>query len=114
MITPKHINGTNTFTEKIEELVGFKSPYDPKLLASYPQRTRWDISDTKICFSSEFCSGNLAKVTRGQSKNCFDLWVCSDSAPFLEGDYYRTWFYFSITGVPSGEMLTFTFKNLNN
>lgn len=112
LVSPKHISGTTC--DVPEELVGFKSPYDPKQLASYPQRTRWEIPDSKIVFSSEFCSGNLAKATRGQNKNCFDLWVCSDSAPFLEGDYYRTWFYFSITGVPSGEVLTFTFKNLNN
>ena len=48
------------------------------------------------------------------NKNCYDLWVAADSAPFLEGDYYKTWFYFSVTGVPVGEQLTFTFKNLNN
>lgn len=40
--------------------------------------------------------------------------MAADSAPFLEGDFYRTWFYFSVTGVPQGEQLTFTFKNLNN
>ena len=27
---------------------------------------------------------------------------------------YRTWFYFSVTGVPEGESLTFTIKNMNN
>ena len=32
----------------------------------------------------------------------------------MEGEYYRTWFYFSVTGVPQGELLTFTFKNLSN
>jgi hypothetical protein len=32
----------------------------------------------------------------------------------MEGDYYKTWFYFSVTGIPQGEMVTFTFKNLNN
>jgi len=47
-------------------------------------------------------------------KNCYDLWVASDAAPHMEGNYYRTWFYFSVTGVPQGEQLTFTFKNLNN
>lgn len=40
--------------------------------------------------------------------------MAADSAPFLEGDFYKTWFYFSVTGVPQGEQLTFTFKNLNN
>ena len=32
----------------------------------------------------------------------------------MEGDYYKTWFYFSVTGIPQGELITFTFKNLNN
>jgi cytosolic carboxypeptidase protein 5 len=29
-------------------------------------------------------------------------------------DGYKTWFHFSVHGVPQGEQLTFTFKNLNN
>jgi len=32
----------------------------------------------------------------------------------MDGEYYRTWFYFSVTGVSQGELLTFTFKNLSN
>ena len=100
--------------QKIEEPLYFKSPHDPKLLQSYPQRTRTEIADTKIVFSSDFCSGNLDRVQKGFNKNCYDLWVAADSAPFLEGDFYKTWFYFSVTGVPQGEQLTFTFKNLNN
>jgi hypothetical protein len=40
--------------------------------------------------------------------------VSPDAAPYIEGDYYRTWFYFSVAGVPQGDQLTFTFRNLNN
>ena len=65
-------------------------------------------------FNSDFCSGNLARAQRGYLKNSFDLWVASDASPHMESEYYRTWFYFSVTGVPAGEMLTFTFKNLSN
>jgi hypothetical protein len=74
------------------------------------------IPDSKIVISSNFCSGNLARATRSASqKNEFNLWVASDSEPhFKNTDFYRTWFYFSITGVPQGEQLTFTFKNLHN
>ena len=36
-----------------------------------------------------------------------------DGAPYQD-DGYKTWFYFSVKGVPQGEQLTFTFKNLNN
>ncbi len=56
----------------------------------------------------------MAKATRGYQKNNFDIWVACDAAPHMEGEYYRTWFYFSVTGVPMGELCTFTFKNLSN
>jgi hypothetical protein len=69
--------------------------------------------DTCITFSSDFCAGNLSRVTRGCQKNEYWLWVSHDGAPYQE-DGYRTWFYFSVKGVPQGEQLTFTFKNLNN
>lgn len=73
------------------------------------------ISDSKIVIRSDFCSGNLSKAYRGNQKNCIDLWVAGDSEPHFKGtDFYRTWFYFSVTGVPQGEQLTFTFKNLHN
>ena len=72
-------------------------------------------ADSKIVIRSDFCSGNLSKAYRGSQKNFFDLWVASDSEPhFKNTDFYRTWFYFSVTGVPQGEQLTFTFKNLHN
>ena len=84
------------------------------MIDTYPQRTRWEIPDSKIVFDSNFCSGNLARAQRGYQKNTFDLWVAHDAAPHMEGDYYKTWFYFSVTGIPQGELITFTFKNLNN
>lgn len=40
----------------------FVSPYPKAQLESFPQRTRWAIPDSKIVFSSEFCSGNLARA----------------------------------------------------
>jgi hypothetical protein len=64
---------------------------------------------------SDFCSGNLARACKGFSKNSFDLWVAEDSSPhFVERDFYKTWFYFSVSGVPQGEQLTFNFRNLHN
>jgi Cytosolic carboxypeptidase N-terminal domain len=84
-------------------------------LNEYPSRSVNTFPDSKIIIRSDFCSGNLSKALRGNNKNCFDLWVASDSEPhFKNTDFYRTWFYFSITGVPSGEQLTFTFRNLHN
>ena len=67
-----------------------------------------------MVFSSEFCSGNMTKAIRGYQKNMIDIYVACDATPHMDGDYYRTWFYFSVTGVPQGEQLTFTFKNLSN
>lgn len=42
------------------------------------------------------------------------MWISQDAAPYFEADNYKTWFYFSVTGVPQGEVVTFNFKNLNN
>ena len=83
---------------------------------SFPQRTQWPIPDSRIVFSSQFCSGNMSRAQRGAQRNCFDIWVSGDATPHMGTDdtYYRTWFYFSVTGVPQGELLTFTFKNLSN
>ena len=52
-------------------------------------------------------------MVKGPQKNEYLLWVSHDGAPYQE-DGYKTWFYFSVKGVPQGEQLTFTFKNLNN
>lgn len=58
----------------------------------------------------------MARAQRNYQKNFFDIWVAGDASPHMDssGEYYRTWFYFSVTGVPQGELLTFTFKNLSN
>jgi len=82
------------------KLPPWQSIYSRQLLESFPMRTRWEIPESNIVFSSEFCSGNMSRVQRGFQKNCFDIWISSDASPHVDGDYYRTWFYFSVTGVP--------------
>ncbi|MFN7881182.1 MAG: M14-type cytosolic carboxypeptidase [bacterium] len=52
-----------------------------------------------MTFDSDFCSGNLSKVVKGNQKNEYLLWVSHDGAPYLENGY-KTWFYFSVKGVP--------------
>ncbi len=85
------------------------------LLNDYPSRSVNTFPDSKIEIRSDFFSGNLSRAARGQNRNVFELWVASDSEPyFKDRDFYRTWFYFSVSGVPQGEQLTFTFKNLHN
>lgn len=54
---------------------------------------------TSITFSSDFCSGNLSKVCRGNQRNEYFLWISNDTAPYNDQGY-RTWFYFSVKGVP--------------
>ena len=56
----------------------------------------------------------MTRASKSVVKNTFDIWVATDASPHINDGYLRTWFYFSVTGVPSGEMLTFTFKNLSN
>ena len=37
-------------------------------------------------------------------KSTIDLWVTADAEPYFKhSDFYKTWFYFSVTGVPRGE-----------
>jgi len=89
-------------------------PNQQDLRWEHPERITVKFQEGKdtITFDSNFCSGNLSKVTRGCVKNEYWLWVSHDSAPYLD-DGYKTWFYFSVNGVPNGETLTFVFKNLN-
>lgn len=91
-------------------------PNQLNLRQVHPQRMTERFQESKnttITFDSDFCGGNLSKVTRGCQKNEYFLWVSHDGAPYQD-DGYKTWFYFSVTGVPQGENLTFIFKNLNN
>jgi hypothetical protein len=81
---------------------------------SNPQQITVTFED-RVTLSSAFCSGNLSKAVKNPSSSyTYDLWVSSDAAPYIEGDFYRTWFYFSVTGIPQGETATFNFRNLNN
>ena len=87
-------------------------PDQEHLRQVHPQRitSKFD----SITFDSNFCSGNLSNVTRGLTRNEFNLWVSADGAPYTSEVGSKTWFYFSVSGVPYGEQLTFTFKNLSN
>ena len=84
-------------------------------MRQFPSRSVNYVQD-RIVIRSDFCSGNLSKAVRGQQRNQFDLWIASDSEPHFQDrdEFHRTWFYFSISGVPQGEQVTFTFRNLHN
>ncbi len=46
------------------------------------------------------------------------MYISEDSLPYtpLQGgaQNYRTWFYYSVSGVPPGETITFSIRNMNN
>jgi len=48
----------------------------------------------------------------------FHLYISEDSLPYTQlsggAQNYRTWFYFNVTGVPEGETVTFSIRNMNN
>ncbi|ESO03726.1 hypothetical protein HELRODRAFT_191938 [Helobdella robusta] len=89
-----------------------------------------------ITFSSNFDSGNLAAVTRVDKSSSlsstsakkqdndfaaqqigydyeFNLWTSPDAAgtPYVNPN--RTWFYFSVSGVPQFKIIKFNIMNLN-
>jgi hypothetical protein len=71
--------------------------------------------DDKITISSEFDSGNLARCKQLDSaKNTFYMYMSQDSEPYTDKGHYRTWFYFSVSGVPANTTLTFVMRNMNN
>lgn len=83
---------------------------------THPERATAEFNEgknTKIVFSSDFDGGNMSRCCKGNQKNEYLLWISNDCAPYRD-EGYRTWFYFSVKGVPQGEQLTFTFKNLND
>jgi hypothetical protein len=48
------------------------------------------------------------------NKSLFHIYISEDSLPYSTAGHYRTWFYFSVTGVTKGESLTFSIRNMNN
>lgn len=78
-----------------------------------PQQVWKTFDDWGITISSRFDSGNLGKVVK-VGDNAFDLWLSGDGEPYVEEELYKTWFYFSITGVRPSTTVTFTIRNMKN
>ena len=75
--------------------------------APIPQHNTFIFDD--IIFSSDFDSGNLAKVEKIDSKKFF-LWIGPDCFNTMCEKSFRSWFYFKIAA--EGEY-DFTIKNMN-
>ena len=48
------------------------------------------------------------------AKNTFYVYMSQDAEPYSNKGHYRTWFYFSVKGVPRNQSLTFVIRNMNN
>ena len=66
-----------------------------------------------ITISSEFDSGNIA-LCQDTAPYSYSIFMSEDGLPYSAKGHYRTWFYFSVTGVPTGQALIFAIKNMNN
>lgn len=60
-----------------------------------------------------FDSGNLYKVVKAGDYS-FDLYISADGQPYADEILFKSWFYFSITGVRPSTTVTFTIRNLKN
>lgn len=55
----------------------------------------------------------MYKIVR-TNDNSFDLYISADSQPYVDELYYKTWFYFSVTGVRPSTVVNFTIRNMKN
>ena len=85
----------------------------PTMWNNNPQQICRTFEDWGVTISSMFDSGNLFEVKK-TADNCFDLYISSDSKPYVDEIYYKSWFYFSITGVRPSTGITFTIRNMKN
>eukprot|EP00291_Cryptomonas_curvata_P001003 CAMPEP_0172193632 /NCGR_PEP_ID=MMETSP1050-20130122/25081_1 /TAXON_ID=233186 /ORGANISM="Cryptomonas curvata, Strain CCAP979/52" /LENGTH=108 /DNA_ID=CAMNT_0012869247 /DNA_START=70 /DNA_END=392 /DNA_ORIENTATION=+ len=76
----------------------------------YPSQGTWRFGS--LVFSSEFCSGNIASVTQ-LSETSYELCTSPDCAGTQYETSYRTWFYFSVSGVKKDQLLNLCISNLN-
>ncbi|KRW98121.1 hypothetical protein PPERSA_11554 [Pseudocohnilembus persalinus] len=65
-----------------------------------------DNGTNKICFDSDFDSGNCAKVVKIRD-NQFDIYMQNDSGNFEEIKTSKSWFYFSVQGFQADKMVRF-------
>jgi hypothetical protein len=67
-----------------------------------------------LTFSSQFDSGNMRNCGIGEEEGTYNLWISGDSLPYDPKGHYKTWFYFSVSGVDIGYEMKFSIRNMNN
>jgi len=82
--------------------------------------TKWDQNPQHITreydgvtISSRFDGGNLEECEQVGYNN-FDLFISPDSAPYADEELYRSFYQFLVTGVPNGDTLSFSIRNMKN
>lgn len=97
-----------------------KNPYGGyNILSRQPQQNTFKFCNG-IEISSEFDSGNLARCQLHENDmgqpdpTYFNCYLSGDGLPYTAVGHYKTWFYFSVKGVKSGQTLTFSIRNMGN
>lgn len=77
-----------------------------------------------VVFSSDFDSGNLGSAKKDSTQlntvffiinyEQYLITIKEDSGQNGKTTNYRTWFYFSVKGVPVTSIITFTITNMGN
>ena len=88
-------------------------PESHGILEEQPQQGQWNFENGMVV-SSQFCSGNLGRcaLKTDTEEVGFDLFMSGDGLPYTATGHYKSWFYFSITGVPKDSVVTFSVKNM--
>jgi len=88
------------------------NPADLGVLTEQPQQNTFKFDE--ITISSEFCSGNLGRCVQVEDaeNTTFNMWMSGDGLPYQSSGHYKSWFYFSVKGLPREGRVTFSVKNM--
>jgi len=68
-----------------------------------------------VCFSSNFDSGNLAKVEKVAGKPFdYKIWTAPDNMGSSYQSKHSAWFHFQVSGIPTGSTMRIQFANTGN
>jgi hypothetical protein len=117
------IDNINSFAEQFynDVLIAYNFFYilTTRLLSSgmtskeIPAHSCFDFDE--VTFSSNFDSGNLARVDRLNGKPYdFKIWIAPDNMGTPHQSKHCAWFHFQVTGIPMGSTLRIQIANASN
>lgn len=56
----------------------------------------------------------MRNCSKDENPKQYNIWISADSLPYDPKGHYKTWFYFSVSGVEPGQELTFSVRNMSN